>query len=67
MPTETRRSIPCDIVIKISTENFCAFSWLRVVNQISIMYGMNYIKLTHRVCGVRRTFLGIFNYLMMAL
>ena len=48
-------------------EQVCAFSWFRFLNQLSIMHGMNYIKLTHRVCDVRRNFLSIFKYLMMTL
>jgi len=40
---ETFRNVQCDIIIQISMEQFCAFCLLIVVNQLSVMHGMNMI------------------------
>jgi hypothetical protein len=37
----TCRNFQCDIIIQISKEQFCVFYLLSVVNQLSIMHGMN--------------------------
>jgi hypothetical protein len=42
---ETCRNTQCDIIIRISKEQYCAFFVLCVANWLSTVYGMNSIKL----------------------
>jgi hypothetical protein len=43
--TETCRDVKCGIVMQISKEQVCAFCWLNVRNLLSIMHGLNNIKM----------------------